>query len=210
MRPGRLGVVRFGAVVGLASPLLFALLVVVMGALRPDYSHLTNFISDLGALDAPSPYVQRLNFLQFGLGNAILAIALFRGMAKPSRIALVFQLVIGLGIFLSAFFPGHTDDPASRASMMHNVVGIPAFVLIMLVPLVAGWRFRLSEEWRRLSGFSMAMTPTLIVLFVLMARADGAPGGTPGLYQRLFIGTWMVWMVVVSVRLLRLPRERQS
>jgi hypothetical membrane protein len=199
--------VRSGAVAGLASPSIFIILVVVMGALYPGYSHLTNFISDLGALDAPRPHVQRLNFFQFGTGIAVLGLALYKGMERPSRIGLAFQLTIGLGIFLSGIFPGHTFDPGSRATLLHNLVGVPAFLLIMIVPLVAGWGFRKREKWQDLARSSMAMTPVLVAMFILMARADSSPGGTPGLFQRLFIGTWLLWMILVSLRLYRLEIE---
>jgi hypothetical membrane protein len=195
---------RCGAIVGLATPILFILLVVVMGFLHPGYSHLTNFISDLGALDAPLPYVQRLNFFQLGIGIAILAVELYKGTERASRVALAFQLAIGFGIFLSGIFPGHSDDPESRATLLHNLAGGPAFLLIMMVPLVAGWRFRQRKQWKDLAGYSMAMTPVLVAMFVLMGRADGMPGGFPGLFQRLFIGIWLFWMILVSCRLLRL------
>jgi hypothetical membrane protein len=201
------GVVRRAAVLGIASPMLFVLLVVVMGFIHPGYSHLTNFISDLGALDAPIPYVQRLNFFQFGIGIAVLAWALYMGMDQPSRVALVLQVIIGVGIFLSGIFPGHSNDPGSRETMLHNLVGIPAFLMIMLVPLVAGWRFRRSEAWRGLSAYSISMTPVLVAMFVLMARADASPTGAPGLFQRLFIGTWLFWMVVIAHRLHRLEGQ---
>ncbi len=209
------GFVRVAASFGLGAPSLFVLLVVAMGFLHPSYSHFTNFISDLGALDAPSPYVQRLNFFQLGLGIVLLALGLYRAVENPSRVALAFQVVIGLGILLSGIFPGHSNDPTSRASMLHNLVGVPAFLLIMLVPLVAGLRFRQDAAWRDLSGYSMAMSPVLVTWFVLMVRAGGAPGGTPGLFQRLFIGTWLLWMVLASVRLYRLggrkvPKEAGS
>lgn len=206
----RTGFVRRAAVLGIGSPMLFVLLVVVMGFIHPGYSHLTNFISDLGALDAPMPYVQRLNFFQFGIGIAALAWGLYLGMEQPSRVALVLQVVIGVGIFLSGIFPGHSNDPGSRESMLHNVVGIPAFLMIMLVPLVVGLRFRRSEVWRDLSTFSMSMTPVLVSLFVLMARADPSPTGNPGLFQRLFIGTWLLWMVMIARRLYRLEDEPQQ
>ena len=61
MKPGLDRAARFGSAMGLVSPLVSALLVVTMATLHPNYSHLTNFISDLGALDAPDPLVQRLN-----------------------------------------------------------------------------------------------------------------------------------------------------
>jgi hypothetical membrane protein len=199
---------RLGAILGLATPILFFLLVVVMGFVHPGYSHLTNFISDLGALDAPVPYVQRLNFFQLGIGIVLLAVALYKG-GGASRVVLAFQLGIGLGIFLSGIFPGHSDEPESRATLLHNLVGVPAFLLIMIVPLVAGWGFRQRKQWKDLASYSMAMTPVLVAMFVLMARADGTPGGFPGLFQRLFIGTWLLWMILVAYRLYRLGSSHQ-
>lgn len=202
--------VRRAAVLGIGSPILFVLLVVVMGFIHPGYSHLTNFISDLGALDAPMPYVQRLNFFQFGIGITALAWALYMGMEQPSRVALVLQVIIGVGIFLSGIFPGHSNDPGSRETMLHNLVGIPAFLMIMLVPLVAHLKFRRSEAWRRLSAYSICMTPVLVAIFVLMAGADASPTGNPGHFQRLFIGTWLFWVVLIAHRLYRLegqPRQ---
>lgn len=206
----RTGLVRRAAVMGIGSPVLFVLLVVVMGFIHPGYSHLANFISDLGALDAPLPYVQRLNFFQFGIGITVLAVGLYNGMEHPSRTALAFQVTIGAGIFLSGIFPGYSNDPGSRESMLHNLVGIPAFLMIIWVPLVAGWRFRKSSAWRDLSGYSMAMTPVLVVMFVLMAQADASPTGVPGLFQRLFIGTWLLWMIMIAHRLYRLESDRVS
>jgi hypothetical membrane protein len=202
--------VRYGAIAGLASPIIFITLVVVMGSLYPGYSHLKNFISDLGALDAPRPYVQRLNFFQFGIGISVLALALYNGMERASRIGLASQLTIGLGIFLSGVFPGETSDPESHESLLHNLMGVPAFLLIILVPFITGWTFRKRDEWRDLARYSIAMTPLLVALFILMGYADSRPRGTPGLFQRLFMGTWILWMILISSRLYRLEVKRSG
>jgi hypothetical membrane protein len=82
--------------------MLFVLLVVVMGFIHPGYSHLTNFISDLGALDAPMPYAQRLNFFQFGIGITALAWALYMG---------------------SRFSRDHAAQPRGHPSLLHDHAG---------------------------------------------------------------------------------------
>jgi hypothetical protein len=56
----------------------------------------------------------------------------------------------------------------------------------------------------------MSMTPVLVTMFVLMARADASPTGNPGLFQRLFIGTWLLWMVMIARRLYRLEGQPQQ
>jgi hypothetical protein len=54
------------------------------------------------------------------------------------------------------------------------------------------------------------MTPLLVALFILMGYADSRPRGTPGLFQRLFMGTWILWMILISSRLYRLEVKRSG
>lgn len=110
-------------------------------------------------------------------------------------------MLIGVGIFMSGVFPGHAADATSRESFVHGVVGLPAFLLIVALPSVAGRRFSHDETWRDLSRPSYVLTPLLAVLLVLMGWSDGLPDGRPGMFQRIFIGTWMAWMVTLGARL---------
>jgi amino acid transporter len=89
-------------------------------------------------------------------------------------------------------------------------MGVPAFLLMILVPFITGWTFRKRDEWRDLARYSIAMTPLLVALFILMGYADSRPGGTPGLFQRLFMGTWILWMILISSRLYRLEVKRSG
>jgi hypothetical protein len=50
----------------------------------------------------------------------------------------------------------------------------------------------------------------LIAMFALMVHADSRPGGAPGLFQRLFVGTGMLWMILISARIYRLELERSN
>lgn len=203
--------VRYGAIIGLVSPIIWILLVILMSSLHDNYSHLTNFISELGAIEAPNPFVQRINFFQFGFSILVLAVALYKGMARPSIIVLVFQIIIGLGIFLSGIFPGNITDPKSYSSMMHDLVGLPAFLLIILIPLITGWKFRNRESWKDLAPYSMLMTPVLLLMLYLMIRADTVvQNGFPGLYQRIFLGIWIIWMILVSLRLKKLESKKTN
>ena len=197
--------VRIGAILSIVSPIVWIFLIILMGFLYPDYSHLTNFISDLGAIEAPNPYVQRINFFQFGLSIVLLAIAIFKSMERSSVVILILQLIIGIGIFFSGIFPGHSLDPESHESFLHNIVGLPAFICIILLPLIAGFKFRRIDNWKGLANYSMLMSPILALMLFLMIREDiVVDNGYPGLYQRFFIGIWILWIIMVSIRLMKL------
>ena len=51
------------AICGIISPVVFAILILLAGSLRPEYSHLINFVSELGAVDAPNAIIQRIKII---------------------------------------------------------------------------------------------------------------------------------------------------
>jgi len=66
---------RFFALCGIIAPMLFTILVIIESLLRPGYSQIYNFVSDLGV--GPNAVLQNINFAIFG----ILSIFLLLGFA---------------------------------------------------------------------------------------------------------------------------------
>ena len=57
---------------GIVGPLLFAITVVIVGSLRPDYSHVNQFISELG--EAGGQFAWAMNYLGFMVPAALILI----------------------------------------------------------------------------------------------------------------------------------------
>ncbi len=77
---------RFLALGGAAGPVLFATAVVVSGELRPEYSHVTRFMSELGEAGGSRSYLMNYGgFIPAGLLLIGLSAALFRVFAGDRR-----------------------------------------------------------------------------------------------------------------------------
>ena len=94
--PGELapGPVRPLSICGAIAPLLFASVIVVAGSLRPAYSHISQFMSDLGY--GPNAILQNLNFILTGMLVAAFSYGLHKGHPPGSRKGPAFVTAFGL------------------------------------------------------------------------------------------------------------------
>lgn len=192
------------AVAGIVGPVAWWLLIIVNGAITPGYSHVSDFMSTLGAVGAPFAIVQQLNFAV--LGGSILALMLgihswFVDGRRP-RAGTALLGVFGVGIILAGIFPEHPTAPDSMTNVLHNITGIIGFFAgVIAVPLVAR-RLGADDRWPSYRFEAIATVVIVVVTFgVFIATTESA---IVGLTQRLFIGVMTLWVVLQSVRLYRL------
>ena len=126
----------------LTSALWVALLALLGGLATPGYSHVSQFISELGASHSPYEYKVRFGgFLPAGI--ALLAFCWFAHSALPrSRLttsAFVALAIYSLGYVAAALFPcdlGCRPQTPSASQVVHNFVGglgylvAPGFLLV--------------------------------------------------------------------------------
>ena len=81
------------------TPVWFLVIYLVMSSRRPEYSHLTKAISELGSLDAPNMWAWNiLGYILPGLAIALLAIGLKRDDATLKFISCQFMKYIPMHI----------------------------------------------------------------------------------------------------------------
>ena len=107
------GIVRPLAVCGALAPLLFASIVLVAGSLRPAYSHISQFISELGY--GPNAIVQNLNFVLTGMLVAAFSYGLHKGLPAGSRKGPAFLTAFGIGLIGAGVFPGDPANPSVQS-----------------------------------------------------------------------------------------------
>lgn len=199
----------FGLVI--AEILLYVVLDAIAQSLPPHYSPFRDAESDLAV--GPYGYVMTLNFLNRGVLSLVFLYALIATMrasgavdhGKRPRGTLAFA-VWGAGALLLAVFP--TDVPATPVSghgAIHLLVAILAFIGGAFGALL------LSMEFKRFSSFKTAESISVVfaALSVLLLLVDLAmPFIAPhlnsrigGLTERLFLGSVLLWIGVVSALL---------
>jgi predicted Na+-dependent transporter len=162
----RIRLLTLGGVVG---PILFSVVVIVSAALRVDYSHIANFISELGATGTPhAGLMNYAGFLPGGLMLAAFGVALAK--ALPQRHATI------LAVILVTLFGG-------SGGVRHRFLrsGLPPSRRLSREPRPQ-WncanRLSLSHSWRRhsrhgninvLGRFTEVALPPVLLTFVIAA-----------------------------------------
>ncbi len=194
------------AVSGIIGPIVYAVVVGVLGFLQPDYSHVSQTMSELGADGARYPLVMNTAGLPLlGLSAIALAVGLHHGVGSnrgawtgPALIA-----VAGACLIMAAVFPcdpGGVDR--TTTGTVHGIFAGLAAAGAIFGLLALSLRFRGQPEWRGYAGYSLAT----MVLSVILACLFGLSPFDEwrGALQRAAMALPLVWMVVVGSRLLRL------
>jgi hypothetical membrane protein len=191
---------RFFALCGIIAPILFTILVIIESLLRPDYSQIYNFVSDLGV--GPNAVIQNVNFAIFGILSILFALGLRSGLPSPQKKALKAGVwlvaIFGLCILLAGVFP---EDYLSQ--IPHNLVSATAFVTIIAAQLLIwkGLKNANDSVWGKYRTYSLisGLMSLILVLVLKVAMSDFTD--YQGIVQRAFLAVPWIWVEVTALKL---------
>ena len=191
---------RFFAHCGIIAPILFTILVIIESLLRPDYSQIYNFVSDLGV--GPNAVIQNVNFAIFGILSILFALGLRSGLPSPQKKALKAGVwlvaIFGLCILLAGVFP---EDYLSQ--IPHNLVSATAFVTIIAAQLLIwkGLKNANDSVWGKYRTYSLisGLMSLILVLVLKVAMSDFTD--YQGIVQRAFLAVPWIWVEVTALKL---------
>jgi len=206
---------RLLALGGAAGPLLFSAVVIVSGTLRVDYSHIANFISELGATG--TPHAGLMNYAGFVPAGAMLAafgVALAKNLPRrrATILAVILVTLFGVGVAVSGIAscdPGCPQSGGSVENLVHNRIAPIAFLCLIGGAAVLGIQFRSVPAWRPLSIYSLVSSLVALCLLVALASSLNTRELT-GLWQRLLLVVLFLWCAVVGLRVYRHQSFRRA
>lgn len=188
------------ALCGIIAPILFAILVMVASMLRPDYSQIHNFVSDLGV--GSYALLQNINFIIFGLLSMGLALGLMIGLPTPQGKALKSSIwlviIFGWCVLLAGVFP---EDYLSQGP--HNLVSSYAFVTIIAAQLLIWHGLRNADDtiWGKYRTYSIISGLLSLILVILLKFTITYAPDYQGLVQRLFLAIPWIWIGITGLKL---------
>lgn len=190
---------RLFALSGVIGPFLFTGVVIIVGLLRPGYSHVSQTISELGEVGAPYATIQDANFVVFGLLVIAFAYGLHKGIGdgEGSKVGPILVAIFGGLRIGSAIFP--------LPSPFHLPVAATGFITIMIAPLIISRRLKQDSRWQGYRLYSLATGVTAVILFLVLLTGQGGPWY--GALQRIFLAPLFIWIEVMAIRLLRLSNQ---
>ncbi len=193
---------KFLAVCGIVGPIIFSIIVLTLGYLTPDYSHIRDFMSELGAVDAPYGFVMSTaGLVLLGILISAFSIGFHRGIEKGSVFGTALLVMSGFSLAATGIFrcdPGCID--VSLIGRLHSTFAmIAGFTFIVAIFFISP-RLREDRNWKNYWAYSVITGVLTLVFSILLISA----GDLAGLMQRISMGLPLLWMEVMAIRLFRL------
>lgn len=189
---------------GVLAPLVLSLTLIAFAILQPDYNHATQAISDLGIQGAP--FATLWNSVGFGLVGALIvgfAWSLERGLRpeRGARLVAALAAISGLGWMGLGLAPAAPAFQPSTQTTVHFLMVAVNFFPFLLVAFVFGMRWRVHPYWRLWALLSLLIGMVALGSFLI------PPAVPPGLSQRIGIGAYFVWVLMMGAALWHKPGD---
>jgi len=204
---------RLATLAGTVGPVLFFVVLLVEGAVRPGYRPLRDTISELSL--GPRGWIQTANFLVFGILFMVFARGVKASLddSRAARLGGTLLSVMGLGVIGCGLFRAEPWPPSSMSvtGVLHLLC---AMVLVFaLLPVATGVMvraFAADVRWRSL-GPATRLTSFVTLALLVGGIALMSPPGQPsrigndyaGLIQRVDVAVFLAWQMSVARRLTR-------
>ena len=202
----RATICKIGILCGLFAPILWASVIILCGWLRPGYSHMTQYISELGERGSSTELLMRYaGFVPTGAMHVLFAGSLYTAF-RASKIAWAPALLLalnGLGRVAAGLFPCEAGCAGPRVLLsqkLHSLGAGVGFFALIGAAVTAGIILRRQEGHGKLSAYSL-ISGLLGLVFLLLMTSSGESRAGTGLYERLSSGILSLWVLVFATGL---------
>lgn len=184
---------------------LLVVMTVAGAAAWPGYSHVTQYISELGATGAPNGRLVSLGgFLPIGV--LLMTFAVLGALIPPRGVLRTLGFIgiflFALGYFGAALFPcdlGCRPETPSPSQMLHLAFGLAGYVLapLSLTALAVASRKWPGQGWL----FPLGLICAVVACIAFFSMVDPLAG----LFQRVLEASVILWILAFAVSLRRKP-----
>ena len=197
--------ISFLALGSIIGPILFTIIVIVLGHLRPGYSHISQLMSELGEVGAPNAVIMNLATAILGISILMFAFGLHYGLTSGKRwkAGPILMMVAGICMVAGGIFPCDPGCvPVSFTGTVHFIASTIGFPAVIFAPFALSQQFKNDKLWQGYRLYSIvtgAFTVILVPLFIseVFVVWNGA-------IQRLILGILLLWLEVISIKLFRI------
>jgi hypothetical membrane protein len=191
-----------GLYCGIVSPILWLGLIAFAGAQHPDYSHVTQYISELAERGSSTETLMR--YLAFGFTGFLYLgfAATFPHQIIPGVIAF-FIVLDGIGRMGAGVFPCDPGcDGITSTQDIHYIFASIGFSSGIMAALCCGFLGSKLAPIRSFRWFSVTAGLLALVSLLLMSWAAN-PVNAPGLFEHFATGILSIWLLIISAQLIR-------
>jgi hypothetical membrane protein len=199
------------AICGIIGPIFFTIVLIILGFLHPEYNHITQYISELGAVDAPYALIMNtLGFTLLGILIIAFAFALEYGVKNENglKIGPILVAISGISFGLCGIFICDSGCiPISTIGFIHGYTCFIALYALILAPFFMFYRLASDDRWKNYHIYSL--TIAVIALFMTILSKLHVFDNSIGLLQRLSYIIPFFWLEIMSIKLLQLLKTQE-
>jgi hypothetical membrane protein len=193
--------------IGIITPLLYIFSVILGGALWPGYSHVTQAISELTMASAPNLGLMDSLFTAYGLLLLVFSAGFAfiwrksgnKGLAASGIVLVCCALA---GLLMKFFRQDPIGEPLTFTGFMHLILAALTSLGTIFAIFLSASGFRKLENTRGLRTFALVMGVIVLISGGLTAVGTTQLPAVFGILERITIGSFMLWLLVISIALL--------
>jgi hypothetical membrane protein len=192
-------------VCGILSSLLYLAIDALAASRYPDYhSYLSQAISELGAVGAPTKTMVDPLFLAYNILIIAFGVGVWASAHGSRPLRLTGGLLIGIGVVGQVTPPMNLRGTGDISGDLPHIVLTGVIVLSILAAITAGASLY-GRRWRRYSFATILilLLSGALTGFAASRLAAGQPTPWLGVAERINIGAYLLWVLVLAISLLR-------
>ncbi|WP_167667994.1 DUF998 domain-containing protein [Mucilaginibacter gossypiicola] len=187
---------------GIIIPVVFWLSTLVCGFVHGNYNHISNTISELGAIGTKSETLMETFTLLDTVLSVFFMAGLFIACSQLELSILPVFGVIGFPIMFGWAAIFHSGNP------LHSASG-PVFLLLYVGALLSVILWR-GKEFRRIRKLSLLSLCIMLLIFIRFIPSATIQNNYTGLIQRFAHLGWSVWFVSLGSCLIKLLNNKEQ
>ncbi|HEX79333.1 MAG TPA: DUF998 domain-containing protein [Dehalococcoidia bacterium] len=184
---------------GLLVPIIMMAVIITVGQITPNYSPITNSISQMGAWVQPYSIILNSAYILYGILIITVAYILIKNLPHSTlvKVLLTLLMIHALGSICLALFPDKLDTPGVLVdNTIHNIFSAVSYVSLLL-GILSYSIYALRQKTIRIIGIAGILV--VVINFIMpMINLFSYLREIGGLLQRLLIFCSFSWIALTS------------
>jgi len=189
------------AICGMFSPILYTVMWILGGRLRPDYSHIRDDISSLFAVGAPNKRLMQSFIIISSVLLFVFYIGLHDGINDVGgSIVGPLLLIISsiLGMLVAFFFPLDADGKIVTLRGKMHLILVVLMGLLTIAGMVALWsRLQFVTGWSGFASYSLVSATVALILVIISLIF--VKSKYRGLLERLMVTPYQLYYFILPL-----------
>jgi Protein of unknown function (DUF998) len=195
---------------GIVAPVVTVIVITVMAARTPGYSHISGTVSDLAAQGVPDAGFMMASIFTIGVMFDVFAYGLSRAIGAPGVVVWASLTVFGTAGAISGLAQDYSETPGAPRNLegfLHNTFAIVAVIGLTSAMIALAWIGRSMPGWQQMTLWSIVAAVGVSVSGLTFLAA---PESMQGLVQRCIYFFALSWLELTAFTALRTTTRSSS